>query len=280
VKQSVRIHTVDRDFFSVLGIPLTRGRSFLRDDVVGGKPVAIITEGLARQLGSDPIGWRVQVGLDERPTSYEIVGVVGNVGVSQIGSDIDGTVFVPGSQQQGFLPTFEVRTAGPPLQLLPGIRETLRRIDPNLRAYQVATESELVDRTLSQTRYIAAGWALFSGVALLLTSIGLYGLLSHVVARRTNEIGIRMALGARSPQVLRSVLAQILVLMSLGLVLGLALSQLVSVAIRPFVYGVPTYDPRTMALSVSVLVAVAIVAGYLPARRATHVDPTIALRHE
>jgi ABC-type antimicrobial peptide transport system permease subunit len=89
-----------------------------------------------------------------------------------------------------------------------------------------------------------------------------------------------MALGARSPQVLRSVLAQILVLMSLGLVLGLALSQLVSVAIRPFVYGVPTYDPRTMALSVSVLVAVAIVAGYLPARRASHVDPTIALRHE
>ena len=280
VKQSVRIHTVDGDFFSALGIPVVRGRSFSRDDVVGAKPVAVITESLARQFGSDPIGWRLAPGLDERPNSVEIVGVVGNVGVSQIGSDIDGTVFLPGSQQQGFLPTFEVRTAGPPMQLLPGIRETLRRIDPNLRAYQVATETELVDRTLAQTRYIAAGWALFSGIALLLTSIGLYGLLSHVVARRTNEIGIRMALGARSPQVLRPVLSQILVLMSLGLVLGLGLSQLASFAIRPFVYGLPTYDPRTLALSVSVLLAVAIVAGYLPARRATHVDPTIALRHE
>jgi ABC-type lipoprotein release transport system permease subunit len=210
----------------------------------------------------------------------EIVGVVGNVGVSKIGSDIDGTVFMPGSQQEGLLPTFEVRTAGLPMQLLPAIRETLRRIDPNLRAYQVATERELVDRTLSQTRYIAAGWALFSGIALLLTSIGLYGLLSHAVARRTNEIGIRMALGARGPQVLRSVLSQILGLISLGLVLGLGLSQLASFAIRPFVYGVSPYDPRTLTLSIAVLLGVALVAGYLPARRATLVDPTIALRHE
>jgi predicted permease len=280
VKQSVRIQTVDREFFDVLGIPLVRGRSFLRDDVVGGKPVAIITETLARQLGSDPIGWRLQLGLDERPKSLEIVGVVGNVGVSEIGNNIDGTVFLPGSQQQGFLPTFEVRTAGPPMQVLPAIRETLRRIDPNLRAYQVATERELVDRALSQTRYIAAAWALFSGIALLLTSIGLYGLLSHAVARRVNEIGIRMALGARGPQVLRSVLSQILILMSIGLVVGLGLSQLVSFAIRPFVYGVPPYDPRTLSFSIAVLLAVAAVAGYLPARRATRVDPTIALRHE
>jgi ABC-type antimicrobial peptide transport system permease subunit len=113
-----------------------------------------------------------------------------------------------------------------------------------------------------------------------LTSIGLYGLLSHAVARRVNEIGIRMALGARGPQVLRSVLSQILILMSIGLVLGLGLSQLVSFAIRPFVYGVPPYDPRTLSFSIAVLLTVAAVAGYLPARRATRVDPTIALRHE
>jgi predicted permease len=280
VIQSVRIHTVDRDFFAVLGIPLVRGRAFLRDDAVGSKRVAIITESLARHFGSEPIGWRLQPGLDERPYEVEIVGVVGNVGVSEIGNNIDGTVFLPGSQQQGFLPTFEVRTAGPPMQLLPAIRETLRRIEPNLRASQVATEKELVDRALSQTRYIAAAWALFSGIALLLTSIGLYGLLSYAVARRINEIGIRMALGARGPQVLRSVLSQILILVSIGLVLGLGLSQLVSFAIRPFVYGVPPHDPRTLSLSIAVLLAVAVVAGYLPARRATLVDPTVALRHE
>ena len=166
------------------------------------------------------------------------------------------------------------------MQLLPAIRETLRRIEPNLRASQVATERELVDRALSQTRYIAAAWALFSGIALLLTSIGLYGLLSYAVARRINEIGIRMALGARGPQVLRSVLSQILILVSIGLVLGLGLSQLVSFAIRPFVYGVPAHDPRTLSLSIAVLLAVAVIAGYLPARRATLVDPTVALRHE
>jgi ABC-type antimicrobial peptide transport system permease subunit len=210
----------------------------------------------------------------------EIIGVVNNVGVSEIGNDIDGTVFLAGSLQEGFLSSFEVRTAVPPMQLLPDVREALRRIDPNLRASQASTETELVQRILTETRYMAVVWAAFGGIALLLTSIGLYGLLSHMVTRRTNEIGVRMALGARGFHILRSVLSQIMMLVTLGLILGLALSQVMGFMIRPFVYGVHPYDPWTISAAGAALLFVALMAGYLPARKAILVDPAIALRHE
>jgi predicted permease len=280
LKQSIRLHRIDNTFFEVLGIPLVRGRGFTREDTAGATPVAVITESLARALGSDPIGWRIKQEWETGTVDLEIVGVVGNVGISEIGNDIDGTVFVPALQGEGFPSTFEVRTAGSPMLVLPALREELRRISPDLRASSVSTEFELAQHRLDQTRYIAAAWAAFSGLALLLTSLGLYGLLSHTVARRTNEIGIRMALGARPRHVLRSVLSQIATLMVVGLTLGLGLSQLISLAIRPFLYGVSSFDPSTIMLPAVTLLVVAGAAAYLPARRATRVDPMIALRHE
>jgi ABC-type antimicrobial peptide transport system permease subunit len=149
-----------------------------------------------------------------------------------------------------------------------------------LRASEVVTETELARRKLAPTRYIAVAWVAFGGAALLLTSIGLYGLLSHVVTRRTNEIGIRMAIGARPHHVLRLVISQIFLLIVGGLVFGLALSLAAGVVIRRFIYGVSSNDPLVFIFAAMLIVVVAALASYRPARRAIHVDPTVALRHE
>ena len=142
------------------------------------------------------------------------------------------------------------------------------------------TETELVRQKLEPTRYIAVSWTAFGGVALLLTSIGLYGLLSHSVARRTNEIGIRMALGARRFHVLRLVMAQIFILILIGLSVGLGLSFAINALMRAFIYGVTFNDTSTFSVAAAIMLAVTAAASYLPARRATLVDPTVALRHE
>jgi putative ABC transport system permease protein len=199
VRTDIRMLDVDANFFEALGIPIVRGRTFNSTDTPGLRRAAVITESLARRFNSDPIGWRLLLQAGSPQETYvSVVGVAKNVGISEVGRVLDGTVFVSNSQAEGFLAsTLEVRTAGPPMQHIPAIREALRRIDPNLRASQVSTETELVRQRLAPTRYIAVAWSAFGGMALLLTSIGLYGLLSHVVARRTNEIGIRMTLGAR-----------------------------------------------------------------------------------
>jgi predicted permease len=276
---TVRIQTVRADFFETFAIPVSRGRAFDRRDVSSDPRIALVTESLARRLNSDPIGWRFQLGRQSSLAFYEIIGVVPNIGVSEIGRPLDGTVFILESEQD-LLSSFEVRTSSSPLIAIASIRQALRRIDPDLRASQVLTQMELVRRKLEPTRYIAAAWIAFGGVALLLTSIGLYGLLSHGVARRTNEIGIRMALGARQVHVLRLVMAQILILVFVGLSLGLGLSLVINQLMRAFIYGVTFNDLRTFVMAAAIMLAVTIVASYLPARRATLVDPTVALRHE
>jgi predicted lysophospholipase L1 biosynthesis ABC-type transport system permease subunit len=193
---------------------------------------------------------------------------------------VDGTIFSPAAQQQTLLSTFEVRTAEAPLLVVPAIRQALRRIDPDLRASEVVTETELARRKLAPTRYIAVAWVAFGGVALLLTSIGLYGLLSHIVTQRTNEIGIRVAIGARQSHVLSLVMSQVFVLIVSGLAFGLALSLVAGAVIRRFIYGVSFNDLSAFTFAAIVILSVAAAASYVPARRAISVDPTVALRHE
>jgi predicted permease len=287
--ETVRVLSVRPNFFEVFGIPVIRGRAFEKSDELNTPRVAIITESLARQFPGDPIGWRVELGMmsfdpaaQRKPSYFDIVGVVKNVGASEVGlrSALDGTVFLAGAPPQTLLRTFDVRTAGNPMNVVAPIREVLRRIDPNLRASEVSTERELARRKLAPTRYIAAAWTGFGGLALLLTSVGLYGLLSHSVARRTNEIGIRMALGARGFHVLRVVMSRIFILVFVGLASGIAVSVFINLLLRALVYGVPVDDAVGPSVAAATMLAVTAVAGYLPARRATRVDPTVALRHE
>jgi ABC-type antimicrobial peptide transport system permease subunit len=283
----VRILFVRENFFEVLGIPIVRGRGFEAADGQGGRRVAVITESLARTFGSDPIGWRF--GREGLP-DVEVVGVAKNVGVSEIQSTgflspTHGIIFFPEMQQGGFgAPSFagvlEVRTTTNPMSRIGEIRAALREVHPDLRAFEVATDEQSIERKLAPLRRMALAWILFGGFAVLLTCIGLYGLLSYTVARRTNEIGIRIALGARYIHVYRLVLGQMLWLVGLGLVLGLVASMIVSQSIRALIFGITFYDPVSIAFAIAVMLAVAALASYLPVRKASRVDPTIALRYE
>jgi ABC-type antimicrobial peptide transport system permease subunit len=160
------------------------------------------------------------------------------------------------------------------------IREAVRQIDPNLPVTDVSTQIEQVEKRFQQEKLFAQAYALFGGVALLLASIGLFGLMSYSVARRTNEIGIRMALGAQRVDVLGLVMRESMLLVAIGVVAGLTLALLAARLVTTLLYGLPPRDPITMAAAVAVMAAVSALAGYLPARRASRVDPMVALHYE
>jgi ABC-type antimicrobial peptide transport system permease subunit len=173
-----------------------------------------------------------------------------------------------------------VRTAGEAASAVGAIREELRQIDPNLPMMNVSTQVEQIEQRLQQERVSAQAYTLFGMMALLLASIGLFGLMSYSVARRTNEIGIRMALGAQTQDVLTLVLRESLILIGIGVAIGLGAAIGANRLAASLVFGLATTDPLTIAISVTVMIAVAMIASYVPARRAASVDPLVALRYE
>jgi ABC-type antimicrobial peptide transport system permease subunit len=189
-------------------------------------------------------------------------------------------MYQPYLQTRLFNATVEVRTAMAPAGAMTAIREAVRQIDPNLPVTDVSTQIEQVEKRFQQEKLFAQAYALFGGVALLLASIGLFGLMSYSVARRTNEIGIRMALGAQRVDVLGLVMRESMLLVAIGVVAGLTLALLAARLVTTLLYGLPPRDPITMAAAVAVMAAVSALAGYLPARRASRVDPMVALHYE
>jgi ABC-type antimicrobial peptide transport system permease subunit len=177
-------------------------------------------------------------------------------------------------------PTIAVRTAGDPLAFVGSIRETVRGIDPNLPMTDVSTQMEEVEERFAQERVFAQAYTLFGGLALILAAVGLYGVMSYTVARRTNEIGIRMALGARRGQVLGATMRESLVLVGVGAAIGIAIVLASSHVVASLLFGVPRNDAISIAIAAAVLGLVATIAAYLPARRASRVDPMVALRSE
>jgi ABC-type antimicrobial peptide transport system permease subunit len=173
-----------------------------------------------------------------------------------------------------------VRTAGDPAAAIGAIRDAMRRIDPNLPLMNVATQVDVVEKRLQQERVFAQAYALFGALALLLASVGLFGLMSYSVARRTNEIGIRMALGAQRGDVLRLVIGESMTLVVAGVAIGLAAAIAAGRLVAALLYGLAATDAPTMIAGVIVLIAVSAIAGYLPARRAARVDPLVALHYE
>jgi ABC-type antimicrobial peptide transport system permease subunit len=190
------------------------------------------------------------------------------------------TMYVP--YLQGVMPTavFEVRTAGDPANALGAIREAVRQIDPNLPLMNVSTQVDEMDKGLQQERAFAQAYTLFGALALLLASIGLFGLMSYSVARRTSEIGIRMALGARSQDVLALVMRESMAVVFVGVAVGVVTALAAGRVVAALLFGVAPTDAPTMIGAVGVLVLVSALAGYLPARRAALVDPRVALRYE
>jgi predicted permease len=276
------VMTVSPEFFGTTGIPLLRGRSFDARDVAPKAPrVVLINETAARRYfpGEDPIGRRFG-GSPEQTGETEIIGIIRDTKYSSVRDAAPPTAYSPYPRETTRSATFEVRTSGDPTAVLPGIRDAVRRIDPNLPLIRVTTQAEQVEGRFNQERLFATSYALFGALALLLASIGLFGLMSYSVARRTNEIGIRMALGAQRLQVVGMVLGESLLMVAIGVGVGLAAAMAAGRLVATLLFGLTPSDPLTVAVAVATMVIVSLVAGYLPARRASNVDPLIALRYE
>ena len=269
--------TVSLGYFSSVGIPLRAGRFFNGDDFK--QQNAVINETMARRFWpqGNALGKRINLcSLDPKPCWNTIVGIAGNV--HQYGLDHEPTydVYFVG----GWTPYFIVRTASDPLSIAAGVTEVVHRFDPNLPVTNVMTMDNLVSGSVSPRRFSSVLVAIFAGLALLLAAIGIYGVMSYTVSRRTQEIGVRMALGAQLASVQGMILRQTLKLTLFGVALGLAGAFVVARFLTSLLFGIGIYDPLTFLGVASLLIAVAQAASYIPARRAMRVDPIVALRYE
>jgi putative ABC transport system permease protein len=279
---------VSAEYFEAMAIPLLRGRLFTDRDSEQAPGVAIVTDGLARQVwpGQVALGKRVKLGFgrDAEQPWLSIVGVVGDVKQAALGEKTQPAIYVPWQQApRPFLlrnATFVARTAGDPMRAAAAIREQIRSVDPTLPFDRVQTMQQVVSDSVSEPRFRSVVFAGFAVVALALVGVGILGVLGHAVSRRTREIGMRMALGAQRADVLRLVVRQALAMTIAGVVLGAVAAAALTRLLASFLYDVRPLDPATFAAAAVALVAVALVASYVPARRATGVDPMVALRSE
>ena len=279
--EAVSVQVVRANFFETMEMPVLLGRGLTSRDDGSSPKVALVNEALARKFypNKNPLEQRIG-GRPGGIGNIEIVGVVRDAKGATLREDIPPTVYLPYLQYHFASMNFEVRTTGDPGALIPAIREAVRQVNPNLPLIDVKTQNEQVKQILARERRFAFSSTLFGGLALLLACIGLYGIMSFSVARRTNEIGIRMALGAKRGDVAGMVLREAFSLVLMGVVSGFFIARLIGRWVASMLYGLSPNDPATTAFAVTVLAAVAALAGYLPARRASHVDPMVALHHE
>lgn len=266
--------------FSTLGIPLLAGRDFTDYDRENTLPVAIVNKTMARLLwpGQEAIGKRFS--FFGTPAPRQVVGVVEDSVVIQIGEDPQPVAYYPVRQQYSSIAALEVRTSGNPAGVIGAVREQVQQIDRNLALTNVQTAVDLLGQGLWAARMGAALLGLFGLLALILASVGVYGVLAYSVAQRTAEMGIRMAMGAQQYQVLRLILKQGMLLAAIGCGLGIVVALLIARPASNLLYGVSAADPLTYAGITLLLMAVAVLACYIPAHRATRIDPVVALRVE
>ena len=280
------IRAVSSDYYRAMVIPLIRGRYFSLEDTQGQPPVVIINEKLARCFWpkEDPVGKHIEIGAE--PPWYTIVGVVGDVRQSRLDESVQFEVNVPYSQWPPSWPdmtktmSLVLRTAFEPEAVADSVRRVILDVDPEQPVFAVATMSQVVTESMANRRFNMLLFEIFAGLAVVLAAFGIYGVLSYAVKQRTHEIGIRMALGARRGKVLRMVVGEGMVLAGVGIALGLIGSLLLMRFLANLLYGVRPTDPPTFIVVALVLAAVACFACYIPARRATKVDPMVALRYE
>ncbi|MDT5272324.1 MAG: hypothetical protein QOH49_4510 [Acidobacteriota bacterium] len=272
------------DYFQTMGIPLIKGRYFDARDTADAPGVAIVSEALARKYwpDEDPVGKRITFeGGAQQPRWREVVGVVGHVRNEGLEGESRGQYYVPYVQRPNSADLFlVVRTDGDPAALAPSVRARIASVDKDLPVYKVTTMEKLVSDSLAQRRFSMFLFGVFAALAMALAVVGLYGVMSYGVAQRTHEIGLRMALGAQGRDVLRMIVGQGMALVAVGLGIGLVGAFLLTRLMVSLLYGVSAADPLTYAGIALLLSAVALLASYIPARRATKVDPMVALRYE
>ena len=278
-----QVISVMPNYFHVMRIPLLRGRAFDRSDRADGYQVVVINQAMVRRYfaGEDPIGQRVAFdGSDGQPNWREIVGVAGDVKQSTLDTNAYPEITVPHAQQPRSAMTILARTNGDPQSQVASLRAALLQLDPNQPMYAVRTLENILANSTAPHRFNMLLLGLFAGLAFLLAVMGLYGVISYSVAQRTHEIGIRLALGARPGDVFRMVVGQGFLLVMIGVGVGLAGALAATRLMESLLFGVSATDPVTFAGVAALLTAVALVACYIPARRATRVDPMVALRYE
>jgi putative ABC transport system permease protein len=277
-------HGVSQDYFRTMGIPILHGRGFRFDDVLGRPFVAVIDDGFARKFFADrdPIGQQISFGESDDPkTYYTIVGIVPTVRHGQLGiAPVIPQLYCSEAQNSDLQVTLLVRTEGEPIALLPSIRAAVRSIDPQAPIFGTRTMQEAVAASVGTQRLSATLIGGFSLLALFLAALGLYAVLAYSVTQRTREIGIRMALGSPRAKIFELILRQGMIMVGLGILAGIILALSFGPLVQHFVYGVAPHDPATIIGVAALLAVIAILACWLPARRAMNVDPIAALHYE
>jgi predicted permease len=272
-------NVIGLNFFNTMRIPIVAGRDFNAQDREGGPSVVIVNEELARRyFGGNAVGKRLKMGSDA--PFREIVGVARTAKYRNLREQSLPFIYIPLGQEHQSGMTLMVRTAGDPTALVGAVRNEMRVLNKDVPLFSVQTMTQRIGGQLAADRMIAVLLSIFGGGALLLAAIGIYGVMGYSVARRTREIGIRIALGAERRDILKLIVGQGMVLVLIGAGIGLALALALTRVVKSLLFGIGATDPLTFTVVVLVLVGVALLACYLPARRATKVDPLVALRYE
>lgn len=279
-------NAIEPGYFRTLGIARIQGRDFTEFDDLKSTPVAIVNRTLAQRFfpNEDPIGKHVRPGIGNGqpggPPMREIVGVIADVKQGELGVEALPEIYAPLAQSAFSPMTIVLRSSSDPRHVIAAARRELASLSKNVPIYDVKTLDECVADSLAQSRFSTFLLSSFAALAVFLASLGVYGVISYVVLQRTHEIGVRVALGAEAGDVVRWVLARGLLLAIIGVTIGLTASFGLVQLVSGMLYGTRTTDPVTFAVAPLVLLGVAGLASYIPARRAARVDPIVALRHE
>ncbi|HMF55989.1 MAG TPA: ABC transporter permease [Pyrinomonadaceae bacterium] len=282
---NARSYTIGSDYFRVLSIPVRQGRVFTDADTKNSPSVILVNEAFARKFfpDQDPIGQRLTLDDDSNQPlpPREIVGIVGNIRFEKLDDEVQPEFYVPYTQSPSSSMQVIVRSTAPDAAVLtPSVRAAIKGVDSNMLIWETHTMDELVGRSVAPQRFNMLLLALFATVALILASVGIYGVMAYSVAQRTHEIGIRMALGAQRVDVLRMILSQGMMLALVGVCIGLIAAIAATRIMRTLLYEISPTDMTTFATVSLLLAGVALLACIIPARRATKVDPMVALRYE
>jgi putative ABC transport system permease protein len=276
------VRVADTGYFRTLNVPLLRGRLFTEREMREKSNVVVINDALARRYfaNEDPLGKSLIINMNDPNVPTEIVGIVADVKYADLATEARAMTYWPHPQLAYSAMTVTLRTASDPATFAPTLEREVRALDKDQPVSDVRTMDQWIARTLSQARFSSTLLTTFAGLALLLAAIGIYGVMSYAVSQRTPEIGIRLALGAESRDILGMIVGNAVRLAGLGLAIGVVLALALSQTLTSLLYETTGTDPLTFAVVVGVLAAVALLASYFPARRASRIPPVEALRYQ